>query len=710
MAADRSTRTRVGKVVDEFFGTPVDDPYRWLEDGEDPEVQAWIETQNGRTRVALDPNPARPWIRQRLTQLLRLGAVGVPVPKRGRYFFEERKGADELPILYVQQGLDGSPRVLLDPNALTLGRTTAVQHWSPSPDGSFLAVGLSEAANDQAAIRVLSVETGEWLDDVIPADLYPSPQVPVEWAHDGRGFWYSRRRADTPTGEEKFHQKLYFHQLGRDFRDDPLIFGASFKKEDFPWVHLSHDGRYLLVNVAIRAERVRRTDVYLHDLWNPSRGFIPIVQNVEAEFFASFHRDRVLIQTNHEAPRWKLVAVRIQEVQDGIVRWEIVVPEGPGPLETFAAVGDSVIVATLVNVCSVVRCYHLDGRLLSEISLPGPGTVTALRGEEEGSEVFFDFSSFLVPPTVFRYDLARSVLETYRTIDSGIDPGKFEVHQEWFTSQDGTRVPMFLVHKRGLRADGNNPTVLYGYGGFNISLPPAFLTTIVPFIESGGVFARANLRGGGEFGERWHEAGMREKKQNVFDDFLGAAEWLIEQGFTRPSKLAIFGRSNGGLLVGAAITQRPELFQAAIIGAPVLDMLRYHLFHGGRLWIPDYGSVEEPELFPYLLRYSPYHNVRDGEVYPATLLYTADRDDRVHPMHAYKMAALLQAATGSSRPIFLRVEAQAGHQGGVAVSKVVDLFSDVWCFVFEQLRMEPPASSPLSEGNCRRASAITDES
>jgi len=690
VAADPTTKTRVSTVVDEYFGVPVEDPYRWLENEDDPEVLAWTEMQNARTRAALEASPARPWIRQRLSQLLRLGMVGVPVSKRGRYFFEERKGTDELPILYVQQGLRGSPKVLVDPHTLTQGMTTTIQHWSPSPDGSLLACALSEAANDQATLRVMQVATGEWLDDVIPSDLYPSPMTPVEWAHDGRGFWYSRRRPSTPKGEEKFHQKLYFHLLGRDFGDDPLIFGESFKKEDFPWVRLSHDGRYLVVNMAIRAERVRRTEVYLHDLQDPSRGFIPIIRGIEAEFYASFHRDRILVQTNHEAPRGKLVGARIQDVQDGNIRWETVIPEGPGPLEMFAAVEDSIFAVTLENVCSIVRRYDLAGRIVEEIPLPGQGVTSAVRGEEEGSEAFLDFSSFLVPSTVYRYDVAGDTLETYRTIEPAIDPGQFEVHQVLFASRDGTRVPMFLVHKKGLALDGNNPTVLYGYGGFNISLTPVFLNTIMPFIDCGGVFARANLRGGGEFGEHWHEAGMREKKQNVFDDFLAAGEWLIAQGYTRPSKLAIFGRSNGGLLVGAAMTQRPELFQAAIIGAPVLDMLRYHLYHGGRLWIPDYGSVEEPELFPYLLKYSPYHNVRDGEVYPATLIYTADRDDRVDPMHAYKMAARIQAA-GSPQPTYLRVERKAGHQGGAAVSRVIDLFTDIWSFAFEQLGMHAPA-------------------
>ncbi len=691
MAADRSPRTRVGKVVDEFFGTPVEDLYRWLENGEDPEVQAWIETQNAHTRAVLDTYPARPWIHHRLSQLAHLEAVGVPVPRRGQYFFEELKGTDELPLLYVQRGLHSPPRVLLDPNSFTLERTTVLQHWSPSPDGTLLAYALSEAANDQAAIHVVDVETGERFNDVIPADLYPSPQIPVEWAHDSRGFWYSRRAPGAPAGEEKFHQKLYYHQLGRDFRDDLLVFGESFKKEDFPWARLSHDGRYLLVNVAIRAEAVRRTEVYLQDLQNPGGGFIPIVQGIEAEGFASFHRDRIFLHTNHVAPNWKLMAVRTLEACRGDVRWETIIPEGPGPLEGFVAVGDSLCVMTLENICSIVRRHRLDGRVLGEIPLPVAGAVTALHGEEDGTEVFLDFSSFLVPTTVYRFDLNEDKLEVFRPVDADIDRAGFEVHQEWFTSRDGTRVPMFLVHKKGLPLDGGNPTVLYGYGGFNISVTPVFLTTVLPFIEAGGVYARVNLRGGGEFGERWHEAGMRERKQNVFDDFLAAAEWLIAQRYTRSSKLAIFGRSNGGLLVGAAMTQRPELFQVALIGAPVLDMLRYHLFHGGRLWIPDYGSVEEPEVFPYLLKYSPYHNVRAGEAYPATFIYTADRDDRVHPMHAFKMAARLQAANGSSRPILLRVEGQAGHQGGAAASKVVALFTDVWSFVFEQLGMEPPA-------------------
>lgn len=690
MTGDRRPQTRVARVVDEFYGTPVEDPYRWLEESDDPEVQAWIAAQDTAARSVLQANPARAWIYQRLSQLVHLGAVGVPVPKRGRYFFEERKATDELPILYMQKGLQGTPKVLLDPNLLTSGQTTVLQHWSPSPDGTHLAYGLSEAANDQAAIYVMDVDTGSRLEDVIPADLYPSPQTSVEWGQDGRGFWYTRRHPDAPRSEAKLHQKLYYHSFGRDFRTDPLVFGDALQKEDFPWVQLSHDGHYLLVNVAIRGELARRTEVYLHDLLNPSRGFVPIVRGIAAESYATFHRDRIYLHTNHDAPNWKLVAARTADAAQGQVQWAQVVPEGAGPLEGFVAVGDSLLVVTLENVRSVVRRHRLDGGVIADLPLPAAGTVTTVRGEEDGTEVYCDFSSFLIPPSVYRLDLSTDTLEVFRAIPAGIDRERFEVHQEWFASRDGTQVPMFLVHKKGLALDGSNPTVLYGYGGFNLSLTSVFVNTIVPFIESGGVFIRANLRGGGEFGERWHDAGMREKKQNVFDDFIAAAEWLIAHGYTRPARLAIFGRSNGGLLVGAAITQRPDLFQAAIIGAPVLDMLRYHLFHGGRLWIPDYGSVEESGLFPLLFRYSPYHNVRAGVSYPATLIYTADRDDRVHPMHGYKMTAQLQAATSSTRPILLRVDRQAGHQGGAAASKVVDLFADIWGFVFEQLAMRPP--------------------
>jgi len=670
-----------------------------LENSGDPEVQAWIDAQNALTRRALDASPARAWIEQRLFQLFHLGMVGVPVPKRGRYFFEERTGSDELPILYIQSGVQSRPKVLLDPNSMTSERTTVIQHWKPSPDGSRLAYALSEAANDQAAIHVMDVESSNQLSDLIPADLYPSPQVPVEWDRNARGFWYTRRYPSAPRGEEKLHQKLYYHTLGQDFRADPLVFGERLKREDFPWVRLSNDGRYLLVNVAIRGELIRRTEVYLRDLWNPSGEFLPIVQDIPAECYASFHRDRIYFLTNYEAPNWKLMAVPIEAASPDPTQWITVVPEGPGPIENFVAVGDSLFVASLENVRSVVRRHRLDGQILAKIPLPDAGTVTVLRGEEEGTEVFFDFSSFLVPTTIYRVDVRTNQLTSWRRIGGGIELRQFQVHQVWFPSGDRTEIPMFIVHKRGLPLDGGNPAVLYGYGGFNISQTSVFVNTIIPFIESGGVYIRANLRGGGEFGERWHEAGMRERKQNVFDDFIAAAEWLIAHGYTQPSKLAIFGRSNGGLLVGAAITQRPELFQAAIIGAPVLDMLRYHLFDGGRLWIPDYGSVEEPELFAYLLKYSPYHNVRPDVLYPATFIYTADRDDRVHPMHAYKMAARLQATTGSSRPVLLRVDHQAGHHGGHSVAKVVDLFADIWSFVFAQLGMQPIGSLRPAEAH-----------
>ncbi len=688
--------TRVSAVVDKIHGVTVADPYRWLEAIDSPEVRAWVEAQNARTRGCLEGNPARAGISQRLSELLKIGAVGVPVAKRGRYFFEERRDSEELPLLYVQRGLQDPPRALIDPNALSETRTTVLHQWSPSPDGTLLAYALSEAANDQAALYVLNVETGEPLGECIPADLYPSPYTPIEWAPDHRGFWYTRRHPSAPAGEEKFHQKVYYHELGRDFRDDPMVFGGALKREDIPSVRVSRDGRYLLVNVAIWSDKVHRSEVYLCDLHHPQQGFVPIIRDVEAECYAAFHRDAIYVQTNHNAPLGKIVAVRTEEALDGARGWATVVPEGAGPLEGFVATDDSLLVATLENVRTTLRRYRLDGTLVEDILLPTLGAVTSMRAEEDGGEVFFEFSSFLVPPIVYRTNLRRNERDVFRKLDVGIDADSFEVTQVWFSSKDGTQVPMFLVHKKGLRLDGSNPAVLYGYGGFNISMTPQFLPTIIPFIEAGGIYARAGLRGGGEFGDVWHKAGTRERKQNVFDDFIAAAEWLVTQRYTQPSRLAIFGRSNGGLLVGAAMTQRPELCRVAIIGAPVLDMARYQRFFGGRHWIPDYGSVEEPDLVRYLLAYSPYHNVREGEHHPATFIYTADRDDRVHPMHAYKMAARLQAANASGHPVLLRVEQHAGHQGGVAVSKIVDLFTDIWSFAFAHLGMQPSTGIPSS--------------
>lgn len=684
-----TVKTRKVDVSDMIHGVHVPDSYRWLEEDDDPEIKQWFEAQNAATRSVLDTITARDSIKERLSELFRIDTVGIPVPKGNRYFFEERKGADDLSVLYVQDGLSGSPRVLIDPNTLSEDRSTILHGWSPSEDGKMVAYGLSEAANDQASIYVLNVETGEKLSDNIPAEIYPSPHAPIVWNPDGNGFWYTHRHPDAPKSEEKFHQKLYYHKLGCDYRDDPMVFGETIAKEDIPWAEVSKDGKYFLVTVYKFSGKVESTALYLCDLKANAMSFVPVVDGIEALFFGTMHRDRVYLQTNYKAPLWKLLSVKMDDVfgnRKSIESFDVLVPESEHKLERFTLVRDNLFVETQENVHSVFRRYCLDG-FVEEVPLLTLGSLTGLSSEDEGRELFFGFTSFLVPHNIYRFDLMSGQIVLFKKAEGGVNTDAFEARQVWYSSKDGTRVPMFLIHRKGLELNGNNPVMLYGYGGFNASETPVFQKSIVPFVENGGIYAIANIRGGGEFGEKWHEAGKRDKKQNVFDDFIAAAEWLIAENYTNSNRLAIFGWSNGGLLAATTLTQRPELFKAVVIGAPVIDMFRYHLFFSGRYWIPDYGSVEEEKMFHYLMAYSPYHNVKDGTRYPATLIVTADKDDRVHPMHAYKMAARLQEANASSRPILLRVETKAGHGSAPAIPRLVEMYADIWGFVFQQLGM-----------------------
>ncbi len=671
------------KKAEILHGVKLVDSYRWLEKDDD-RTQEWIKEQNIFTRSFLDKISIRAGIKKRLSDLFKIDTVGIPVPRGNRYFFVERKGTEDLGILYTQEGLHGPPRVLVNPNTLSKDKTTVLKWWYPSKDGTLLTYGLSKEANDQVAIYVLNVDTGKNLLDVIPAEIYPHFQ---EWAPDGKGFWYTRRHPDAPKNEEKFHQKLYFHYLGTDFNKDLMIFGETIAKEDAPGAEISKDGRYLLITVYISSSEKERTDLYLHDRQNPKKGFIPVIKGVDALFYATMHKNTLFIWTNYKAPLWKIMSVGIDKIENGIDKWKIIVPESDHKIEGLKTIKNRLFVETLENVSSRLKVYNLDGKIISEIKLPAIGSLGALTGEKGGNELFFSFSSFFIPHTIYRFDMQTGQHSLFKKADAGIDLDLFTVEQVWYQSKDKTRIPMFLIYKKGLKPNGNNPTMLYGYGGFNISMTPAFNKSIIPFLENGGLYAIANIRGGGEFGEKWHKAGMLDKKQNVFNDFIAASEWLIENKYTNSQRLAIFGWSNGGLLVAVALIQRPELFKAVIIGAPVIDMLRYHKFFGGRHWIQDYGCADNPKHFKYLLKYSPYHNVKDGGHYPAVLTVTADKDDRVHPMHAYKITARLQEANASGNPILLRVETKAGHGGAAPVYRVVDQLTDIWSFVFWQLKM-----------------------
>lgn len=682
-------KTRKVDVTDDFFGTQVNDPYRWLEKN-NRNVRRWVDRQNKNSEIILKKTADRDLIRNRLERLYRIDSIGIPFRYGSRYFFQERKADKDLISLYVQEGLSGMPRILIDANILSEDKSTVISEWFPSNDGKLLAYGLSESANDQSSIRIMNVDTGENLPDFIPAEVYPCLNTPLTWNPDGSGFWYTRRMPDAPQGEEKFHQKIYYHELGIDYLLDPMIFGDDIPKEATAWINVSIDGRYLLISIFHSSDSTNRTDLYLLELKNKARGFVPIIKGIEAEFLATIHRNMIFMLTNYEAPLGKIQCINIDTaLKDGVIPTECrtIIPESENKIESFNLIKDSLFVETLENIHSVFNRYNLDGEFISEIPFPTLGSLISTSYMEEGDELFFYFSSFLIPGEIYCLDLITGQIKLFKKIDIGINADNFKVKQVWYSSKDGTKIPMFLIHKKRLERNGNNPVLLYGYGGFDVSITPTFDRDAIPFIENGGIYAIANIRGGGEFGENWHESGIQDKKQNVFDDFIAAAEWLVKKNYTNSGRLAISGWSNGGLLTAVLTVQRPDLFKVAIIGAPVIDMLRFQLFFGGRHWIADYGCAEDPKMFKHLLAYSPYHNVIDGTKYPAVLIITATNDDRVHPMHAYKMAARLQEANVSANPILLLVETKAGHGSAPAISRLIETQADTWGFIFDQLDM-----------------------
>lgn len=539
---------------------------------------------------------------------------------------------------------------------------------------------MSEGGSEKSTLRVRDVVAGDDQGEQIPWTRACS----LEWKPDGSGFFYTRypEPGTVPEGEENYHRRVYEHRLGDDWRADPLVFGMPRPPEDWPSVHLSPDGRWLAVSVS---RGWTRTDVYLRDL-SSGAGFVTVVEGVESLFGVVLRNDRLYLHTNHDAPRYRLVAADLD--RPGPESWRDVIPQGLDVLESVALVGPCIFGQWLHEASSRLTLHSADGRLRSNLDLPGIGSVAGITGEWDGAEAFYGFSSYTTPPAAYRVDLASGAVALWQQVPSDIDPSDFAVRLTHFASKDGTPLSMFLVQRKDRAADARGPAVLTGYGGFGVSHTPNFGRGVILFLEQGGLYAVAHLRGGGEYGEDWHRAGMLDRKQNVFDDFLAAADHLVATFEVAADRLAILGGSNGGLLVGAALTQAPDRFRAVVCQVPLLDMVRYHHFRIARLWIPEYGSPEEPEAFRWLLAYSPYHRVVEGTAYPAVLLTTGESDSRVDPMHARKMAARLQAATSSGRPVLLRLESRAGHGQGKPRSKVLEEWTDVWSFVFEQLAVD----------------------
>jgi prolyl oligopeptidase len=689
MAPPVPTRSEV--VVDKLHGVEVRDPYRWLEQGDADEVTLWTERQNAVLRHTLDREPARPFIERRLWQLHEIGTLGVPVARADkqaratRYFYTRRTGKQNQPVLYLRRAVDGADQTLIDVNTLAADGTMSLDWWTPSEDGHLVAYGVSVNGDENATLRIRDVATGKDLPDTITRARYCS----LAWQPDGKGFYYTRYPAagTVPAGEDVYHRAVFHHRLGDDPQRDSKIFGDGRDLKDWPDLALSPDGRWLGIEVQ---QGWARSEIFLVDTHHRGKP-VPVVTGRAALFtLAEVLDDRIYVLSNEGAPRYRLFSVDPRHPERA--RWRETIAEGTETLQAVAAVGGKLAALYLEDASSRVRLFSAAGKLERELPLPGLGTATGLSGRNARPELFFSFTSYLTPTMVFRHDVEAAASSVWQKLEAPLDPAGFEVEQTRYRSRDGTHIPMFLVHRKGLVRDGKTPALLSGYGGFNISLTPTFAAAVAPFIEAGGVYAVANLRGGGEYGEAWHEAGMLGNKQNVFDDVIAAAEHLIAEKITSPAHLAISGRSNGGLLVGAAITQRPDLFRAAICGVPLLDMLRYHQFRIAKLWVPEYGSSDDPQQFRWLAAYSPYHHVKDGVDYPATLFFTAASDTRVDPLHARKMTARLQAATtGRKGPVLLRLETQAGHGAGKPLAKLLAQHTDELTFLFQELGLKAPA-------------------
>lgn len=676
----RYPATRTDHIVDELHGERIPDPFRWLEDSESLETLAWTEAQNATTRSYLDAVPARPAIQRRLEQLLAIGAVSAPTPTKGRYFYQRRDGTQNQPVLYVRDGVDGEDRALLDPNLLDPAGTTALDWYFPSDDGALLAYGLSEGGSEESVLRVMQVGTGTNLTDRIP----DTRACDLAWLPDASGFYYTRypRQGEVAEEERQYHRAVYFHKIGADSDGDELVFKPA-QKEHWPSVSLSPDGRWLLITAARTFDQ---TDLYLQD--RAAGGPIEsVVRDLPFQFEGQLTRDALYIRSNVEGSTYGLYLA--DPARPARAGWRtLIAPRLDAVLDGVLLTRRHLGLSYLERASSRLFVADLDGANPRNVQLPTIGSLFGWGAEPDGEELFYAFSSYTVPPSVYHIDLAADRKTLWRRVEADLEPDRFHLRQVTYMSRDGTPITMFVVHPRGSVLDGNNPTYLTGYGGFNISMSPGFSRSLLLWLEHGGVVAVPNLRGGGEYGESWHQGGMLSQKQNTFDDFIAAAEYLIREGYTSPRRLAIAGGSNGGLLMGAVLTQRPDLFRAVVIQVPLLDMLRYHLFRIARLWIPEYGSADDHEQFRWLRAYSPYHQVRDGTAYPAVLLATAESDTRVDPLHARKMAARLQAASVSGHPVLLRLESRAGHGAGKPVSKVLEELVDTWSFVFAELGLD----------------------
>ena len=689
-APARPPKAKVVPVEDSVQGHKIVDPYRYLENPDDPDTRLYVEQELAYTRSILDPLPGRDKIHARLSQLLAIGTVGAPQVGGSYYFHTRREGNQNQPVLYVREGQNGAlnepDRVLLDVNKLAADGTIALDWWYASDDGRYVAYGTSPGGSEISTLRVLETASGTLLPDSIERTRAAS----LAWKPDNSGFFYTRypKKGDVPEGQEVYYRRVFYHALGGDPAHDPLIFGEGRDPEWWPNVSLSEDGRWLLIN---EEHGWTKTEKFLQDLTSDRTSKNPPVEITDGKDFlygADFFEGKLYITTNEEASQYRVFVA--DAAYPRRENWKEIIPQSDAVLQNASVTGGRLLAQYQRNATSELKLFALDGRKIADIPLPAIGDVFSVTGRYDREEIFFGFQSFTVPPSVYRVDLSSMKSALWAKVDApSIDPSAYDVQQVWYVSKDGTKIPMFVVHKRGIEKNGKNPTLLTGYGGFNVSLTPTFSRSMYLWMEHGGIYTVANLRGGSEFGEDWHRAGMLDKKQNVFDDFIAASEYLIAQKYTDKDHLAVSGGSNGGLLMGAMITQRPDLFRAAVCAVPLRDMLRYQNFQIAKLWIPEYGSADDAGQFDWLYAYSPYHHVKPGQEYPAVLFMTGDTDTRVDPMHAKKMAALMQAEAKNSdsndKPILLRIETKAGHGQGKPVTKQIEESTDMYSFLFWQL-------------------------
>ena len=674
--------TKKVDTTDVYFGQEVKDPYRWLENDLSAETEDWVKRQNEVTFSYLNQIPFRDQLQDRLENLINYERMYAPERHGDFYYYFKNDGLQNQNVLYRKQIKNGKEEVFLDPNTFSEDGTVSLTDISFTKDGSLLAVQISEGGSDWRKVFVLKSRNKEQVGDTLHNIKFSG----MAW-RGNEGFYYSSY--DKPedgsalSAKTQYHQ-LYFHQLGTPQSDDQLVFGGETTPRRYISGYLTEDERFLVIEAA---ESTTGNELYIQDLEDDS-SIRPVVKNFDNEHHVIANEgERILLLTNLEAPKNRVVEMDFSNPDPAY--WQNLIPESDNLLETSTA-GKKIFASYLVDAKSKVYQYDYQGNMEREIELPAIGTTGSFNGKEEDSEVYYTFTSFTYPSTTFKYDLTTGKSEIYAQPEVDFDPDAYETKQVFYTSKDGTKVPMFIVHKKGLKLDGKNPTLLYGYGGFNISLTPGFSTTRILWLENGGVFAQPNIRGGGEYGEEWHKAGTKMKKQNVFDDFIAAAEYLIDQNYTSSNYLALQGGSNGGLLVGAVMTQRPDLAAVALPAVGVLDMLRYHTFTAGAGWAYDYGTAEDsPEMFQYLLNYSPVHNVEAGVAYPATLITTADHDDRVVPAHSFKFAATLQEKHSGKAPVLIRIETDAGHGAGTPITKIIEQYADIYAFTMYNMGIEP---------------------